>query len=105
LYLHVLDATGQTRFEKNLPANPSAFLYAVQPFRDGLVVGVECMFAWLMRIHDGDVVHTVGGPPAEPDRNGADAVRVATTSSPGSRFPANAPAAGAVTREGSSLWF
>jgi hypothetical protein len=36
LYLHVLDAQGATRFEKNLPANPSAFLDAVQPFRDGL---------------------------------------------------------------------
>ena len=32
-------------------------------------------------------MHTVGGPPAEPDLNGADAVRGATTSSPGSRFP------------------
>ena len=48
------------------------------------------------------LAHTVGGPPAEPDLNGADAVRAATTSSPGSRFPANAPAARVVTREGSS---
>ena len=46
LYLHILDDQGQTRFEKNLPANPSAFLDAIAPFRDGLVVGVECMFAW-----------------------------------------------------------
>ena len=46
LYLHVLDAHGATRFEKNLPANPAAFLDAVKPYRDGLVVGVECMFAW-----------------------------------------------------------
>jgi transposase len=46
LYLHVLDAEGKTRFEQNLPARPDAFLDAVKPFRDGLVVGVECMFAW-----------------------------------------------------------
>jgi transposase len=46
LYLHVLDDTGRTRFERNLPASPEAFLHAVEPFRDGLVVGVECMFAW-----------------------------------------------------------
>ena len=46
LYLHVLDAVGKTVFEKNLPASPTAFLEAVAPFRDGLVVGVECMFAW-----------------------------------------------------------
>ena len=46
LYLHILDDQGQTRFDQNLPANPEAFLQAVAPFRDGLVVGVECMFAW-----------------------------------------------------------
>src|ERR1700694_1730782 len=46
LYLHVLDHDGTTRFEKNIPARPAQFLDAVQPFRDGLVVGVECMFAW-----------------------------------------------------------
>jgi transposase len=46
LYLHVLDADGRTRLDQNLPARPDAFLAAVAPFRDGLVVGVECMFAW-----------------------------------------------------------
>jgi len=46
LYLHVLDADGRTVFDQNLPARPDAFLAAVAPFRDGLVVGVECMFAW-----------------------------------------------------------
>src|SRR5437764_946036 len=46
LYLHVLDADGRTRFDQNLPARPEAFLQAIAPFRDGLVVGVECMFAW-----------------------------------------------------------
>ena len=34
MYLHVLDAQGQTRFEKNLPARPDAFLDALAPFRD-----------------------------------------------------------------------
>jgi transposase len=46
LYLHVLDHHGKTRFEANLPASPDAFLDAIAPFRDGLVVGCECMFAW-----------------------------------------------------------
>src|SRR5207302_11281974 len=46
LYLHVLDADGRTAFDGNLPARADAFLAAVAPFRDGLVVGVECMFAW-----------------------------------------------------------
>ena len=36
----------RTVFEQDLPAAPDAFLDAVEPFRDGLVVGAECMFAW-----------------------------------------------------------
>jgi transposase len=46
LYTHVLDAAGQTVLDRDLPASPIAFLDAVAPFRDGLVVGAECMFAW-----------------------------------------------------------
>src|SRR5438105_1951779 len=46
LYLHVLDADGRTCCDQTLPARPDAFLAAIAPFRDGLVVGVECMFAW-----------------------------------------------------------
>ncbi len=46
MFLHVLDSQGQTRFERDLPATPAAFRDAVEPFRDGLVVGCECMFAW-----------------------------------------------------------
>jgi transposase len=46
LYAHVLDERGRTVLDRNLPASPDAFLDAVKPFRDGLVVGAECMFAW-----------------------------------------------------------
>jgi len=46
MFTHVLDQRGQTVFENDLPASPDAFLDAVKPFRDGLVVGAECMFAW-----------------------------------------------------------
>lgn len=46
LYVHVLDDKGVTRLERDLPAAPAAFLDAVAPYRDGLVVGCECMFAW-----------------------------------------------------------
>jgi transposase len=46
MYLHVLDQQGQTRFDRDLPAGPDAFRAAVAPFRTGLVVGCECMFAW-----------------------------------------------------------
>src|SRR5438105_5818085 len=46
LYLHVLDADGRTCCDQTLPARPDAFLAAIAPFRDGLVVGCECLFAW-----------------------------------------------------------
>jgi hypothetical protein len=46
LFTHILDDKGRTVFEKDLPAAPDAFLQAVRPFRRGLVVGCECMFAW-----------------------------------------------------------
>jgi transposase len=46
LFVCILDPRGDTKLSKNLPASPAAFLDAIAPFRDGLVVGVECMFAW-----------------------------------------------------------
>ncbi|HJZ94064.1 MAG TPA: transposase [Gemmataceae bacterium] len=46
MYIHVLDHTGKTVFDKNLPADPQAFLEAIAPFRPNLVVGCECKFAW-----------------------------------------------------------
>ena len=46
MFTHVLDARGRTVLEKDLPACPETFLDAVGPFRPGLVVGCECMFAW-----------------------------------------------------------
>jgi transposase len=33
-------------FDKNLPTRPESLLRAITPFGDGLVIGVECMFAW-----------------------------------------------------------
>jgi transposase len=46
MFTHVLDRRGMTVFEKDLPAEPEAFLSGVKPYRKGLVVGAECMFAW-----------------------------------------------------------
>jgi transposase len=44
--LHILDSDGRTTLARTIDASPQAFLAAVAPFRDGLVVGCECMFAW-----------------------------------------------------------
>jgi transposase len=46
MYLCILDANGQVVIDKNLAAEPDVFLQAVAPFRDGLVVAVECLFCW-----------------------------------------------------------
>ena len=46
MYLCVLDPAGQTLLHRDFPADARAFLDAVAPYRDGLVVAVECMFAW-----------------------------------------------------------
>jgi transposase len=46
LFVHVCDPAGTPHFAKELPAAPGPFLDAIRPFRPGVVVGVECMFAW-----------------------------------------------------------
>jgi len=49
LSLCVLDTDGTVVLHQTLAAGPDAFLKAVAPFRDGLAVACECMFAryWL----------------------------------------------------------
>ena len=46
LHVCILDAKGQVVLDKNIAANPTAFLQAIAPFRADVVVGCECMFAW-----------------------------------------------------------
>jgi transposase len=42
----ILDHAGAVVFEGNLAAEAGTFRQAIAPFREGLVVGCECMFAW-----------------------------------------------------------
>jgi len=46
MYLCILDRDGQTVLHRNMPSAPEPFLTAVAPFREGLVVGAECVFCW-----------------------------------------------------------
>jgi len=46
MYLCILDQAGTIRFHQNLAADPATFCQAIAPYRDGLVVACECMFAW-----------------------------------------------------------
>jgi transposase len=46
MYLRILDERGYPLLEKNIKCDPALFLAAVAPFREDLVVAVECMFTW-----------------------------------------------------------
>jgi transposase len=46
MYLCLLDAAGQVLVHRNVKASPEAFLEAIAPYRDDLVVAAECMFTW-----------------------------------------------------------
>jgi transposase len=46
MYLCILDADGQVLVHQNLRATPEAFLEAIAPYREGLVVAVECVYLW-----------------------------------------------------------
>lgn len=46
MYICILDQKGRVRLHRNLPAEPQAFLDAIEPFIDQVVVGAECIFTW-----------------------------------------------------------
>ena len=46
MYVCILDGAGQVLVHRNVPSTPAAFLEAVAPYREGLVVAAECMFTW-----------------------------------------------------------
>jgi transposase len=46
MYVCIISADGEVVFHKNMPAAPQPFLKAIAPFREDLVVGVECTFTW-----------------------------------------------------------
>ena len=46
MYVCLLNQAGDVLLHRNLRATPEAFLQAVAPYRDALVVAAECMFTW-----------------------------------------------------------
>jgi hypothetical protein len=46
MYLWILDQAGTVVLHQEVPAEPGAFLEAIAPFRDDLVVACECLFCW-----------------------------------------------------------
>ena len=46
MYACILDQDGDTRLHRNMPASPETFLKAIAPYRDDVVVAVECLCTW-----------------------------------------------------------
>lgn len=46
MFLCIVNQQGKILLHRNMQACPEAFLKAIAPYRDGLVVGAECMFTW-----------------------------------------------------------
>src|SRR3989475_3367554 len=46
MYVCMLDAAGQVLVHRNVDTTPEALLATIAPYRDDLVVAVECMFTW-----------------------------------------------------------
>jgi len=46
MYICILDAEGTIVVHRNINCNPAEFLKTIAPYRENLVVGVECMFSW-----------------------------------------------------------
>ena len=46
MYLCILDQAGSILLHQNVKAEPAPLLRNIQPYREGLVIGCECMFAW-----------------------------------------------------------
>ena len=46
MYLCIQNLEGQILLHRNTKAGPEAFLKAIKPFREDVVVGVECIFTW-----------------------------------------------------------
>ena len=46
MYVCLLDQAGTKLVHKNVAATPEAFLRVIAPYRDDMVVAVECIFTW-----------------------------------------------------------
>jgi transposase len=46
MHVCILDHDGNVVVDRNLATCPKEFLKVIAPYRDGIIVGVECMFSW-----------------------------------------------------------
>jgi transposase len=46
MYVCIVNQAGEILVHRDVKTRPDAFLRLIEPYREGLVVGVECMFSW-----------------------------------------------------------
>jgi transposase len=46
MYVCILNQSGEILVHRNMKTSPETFLKVIAPYREGLVVAVECMFTW-----------------------------------------------------------
>ena len=46
MYVCILDQHSEILVHRNMTTSPEAFLHVIAPYRQGIVVAVECMFTW-----------------------------------------------------------
>ena len=46
MYVCILNQDGEIMLHRPMPASPEPFLQAIAPYREDVVVAVECMFTW-----------------------------------------------------------
>jgi hypothetical protein len=46
MYVGIVSHDGDILLHRHMKAAPEPFLKAIAPYRDGLVVAVECIFTW-----------------------------------------------------------
>jgi hypothetical protein len=46
MYVCIVNQEGEILLRRNMNAAPEPFLKAIAPYREGLVVAVECLLTW-----------------------------------------------------------
>ena len=46
MYVCILSQDGEVVLYRNMSASPEALLKAIAPYRDNMVIAVECIFTW-----------------------------------------------------------
>ncbi len=46
IYICIMNQQGDTLVHKEIPTNPQYFLRVIKPYREDMVVAVECIFCW-----------------------------------------------------------